>query len=156
MQYCKGTSCVVMKTISHILCALCFSFWRILTCCDPTCSLSPVDFKLEIPDPGGKDDVWAFGSPGVGFGLLGVWCTRQGMAGHGRAWQGMAGHGRAWQGMAGHGRAGSRPRLSKCCWMPESDQRRWCNHLFNLVILSYTKYILYMYIYIYYEYCNMI
>jgi hypothetical protein len=41
-----------------------------------TFSLSPVDFKLEIPDSGGKDDVWAFGSPGVGFGLLGVWCTR--------------------------------------------------------------------------------
>lgn len=23
-------------------------------------------------------------------------------------------------GAPGHGRAGSRPRLSKCCWMPES------------------------------------
>ena len=27
--------------------------------------------------PGGKDDVWAFGSPGVGFGLLGVWGTQK-------------------------------------------------------------------------------
>ena len=27
--------------------------------------------------PGGKDDVWAFGSPGVGFGLLGVWGTQR-------------------------------------------------------------------------------
>jgi len=88
-----------------------------------------VDFKLEIPDPGGKDDVWAFGSPGVGFGLLGVWCTRQGMAGRD------PGHG--YQSVAGCRRVHI---LIHFVWKKEME-RRWCNHFFNLVILCYTQYI---------------
>lgn len=100
MQYCKGTSCVVMKTISHILCVLCFPFWHILTCCDTTFSyIFSVSSGFQAGNSWPRRKGWC-------VGLRISWCWFR------SAWSLVH--------PAGHGRAGSRPRLSKCCWMPES------------------------------------
>ena len=126
-----------MKTISHILCVLCFPFWHILTCCDTTFSyIFSVSSGFQAGNSWLRRKGWC-------VGLRISWCWFR------SAWSlvhpAMAGRdpGRGYQSVAGCRRVHI---LIHFVWKKEME-RRWCNHFFNLVILCYTQYILYLYIY---------